>query len=114
MEKKPKAKKKKEVKKPKVQEPGEGYRPGDVVRVSFKVREEGKERVQPFEGILIAKRGEGPSKTITVRKMGTAGVGVERIFPVNSPKVEKIEVVKKGKTRRAKLYFVREKPTLKV
>jgi len=108
MEKKIKDKKKKESEKV-----TDGFRSGDVVRVYFKIREEGKKRTQPFEGILIAKRGEGLAKTITVRKMGTSGVGVERIFPIDSPNVEKIEVVKKGRTRRSKLYFVREKPSLK-
>lgn len=77
------------------------------MKVFYKIKEEGKERVQPFEGVLIAQKGAGVSKTITVRKISALGVGVERIFPVHSPNLEKIEVIKKGTARRAKLYHLR-------
>ncbi len=82
------------------------FRPGDTVRVHVVVREGGKERIQIFEGVVIARRGGGISDTITVRKV-SYGVGVERTFPVHSPSVAKIEVVRKGKVRRAKLYYLR-------
>ncbi|PLV60371.1 50S ribosomal protein L19 [Thermotoga sp. KOL6] len=83
------------------------FRPGDTVRVHVKVVEGDRERIQVFEGIVIAKRGSGINKTFTVRRIGSHGVGVERIFPIHSPVVEKIEVVRKGKVRRAKLYYLR-------
>ena len=89
------------------------FRAGDIVRVHYKIKEEDKERVHPFEGVLIAKKGAGISKTITVRKIGGGGVAVERIFPLHSPNLKKLEVVKQGKARRAKLYYLRERPTLK-
>ncbi len=82
------------------------FRPGDTVRVHVVVREGGKERIQVYEGVVIARRGGGISDTITVRKV-SYGVGVERTFPVHSPSVAKIEVVRKGKVRRAKLYYLR-------
>lgn len=83
--------------------------PGDTVRVFQKIREGDKERVQPFEGLVIArKHGKGISATITVRKV-SGGVGVERIFPVHSPTLQKIEVLKRSRVRRAKLYYIREK-----
>ena len=85
----------------------EELKPGDTVRVFYKIKEEGKERVQPFEGVLIARKGAGPSKTVTVRKIGALGISVERIFPLHSPNLEKIELVKKGRARRAKLYYLR-------
>ena len=82
-------------------------RPGDTIKVHQKIKEGDKERIQIFEGIVIArKHGKGISATITVRKV-VEGVGVERIFPVHSPSVAKIEVVKSGKVRRSKLYFLR-------
>lgn len=84
-------------------------RPGDTIRLSQKIKEGEKERLQSFEGIVIAKKhGDGISGTITVRKIA-AGVGVERVFPIHSPTIEKIEVLKHAKTRRAKLYYIREK-----
>ncbi len=83
------------------------FKVGDTVRVDVKIREGNKERIQAFEGVVIAKRNGGISETFTVRKK-SAGVGVERIFPVHSPKIEKITVVRKGKVRRAKLNFMRE------
>jgi large subunit ribosomal protein L19 len=79
---------------------------GDTVRVSVKVVEGTKERIQAYEGIVIAKRGGGISETFTVRRI-SFGVGVERTFPVHSPKITDIKVVKKGAVRRAKLYYLR-------
>ncbi len=84
-------------------------RPGDVVRVHLKVKEKGKERIQVFEGLVIAKKhGKGPNATFTVRKI-SQGIGVERIFPLFCPTIAKIEVVKRSKVRRAKLYYMRER-----
>ena len=85
------------------------FRPGDTVRVHYKIIEGGKVRIQPYEGIVIARKGSGASKTFTVRKIGADSVGVERIFPVGSPNIEKIEIVKTGKVRKAKLYYLRER-----
>ena len=83
-------------------------RPGETVRIPQKVKEGDKERIQVFEGVVLArKHGKGLSATITVRKV-SQGVGVERIFPLHAPFVQKIEVVKRAKTRRAKLYYLRE------
>ena len=79
---------------------------GDTVKVSFKVIEGTRERIQAYEGIVIAKRGGGISETFTVRRI-SFGVGVERTFPLHSPKVTDIKVVKKGAVRRAKLYYLR-------
>jgi len=79
---------------------------GDTVRVSVKVIEGTRERLQAFEGVVIAKRHGGISETFTVRRL-SFGVGVERTFPLHSPKVAKIEVVRRGKVRRAKLYYLR-------
>ncbi len=82
-------------------------RPGDTIKVHQKIKEGDKERIQIFEGVIIArKHGKGVSSTITVRKV-VDGVGVERVFPVNSPALDKIEVVRHGKVRRAKLYYLR-------
>ncbi|MFA6584180.1 MAG: 50S ribosomal protein L19 [Elusimicrobiaceae bacterium] len=83
------------------------FRPGDTVRVHTKVVEGANERIQLFDGIVIARRGSGICETFTVRKT-SFGVGVERIFPVHSPRIEKIEMMKQGKVRRAKLYYIRE------
>jgi large subunit ribosomal protein L19 len=85
------------------------FRPGDRVRVHVRVVEGDKSRIQVFEGDVVGRRsGNGLRATFTVRKM-SGGVGVERIFPLHSPVVEKIEVVRQGKVRRAKLYFLRER-----
>lgn len=84
-----------------------GIRPGDTVKVHQKIKEADKERIQIFEGVVIArKHGKGISATITVRKV-VDGVGVERIFPVHSPSISKMDVVKSGKVRRSKLYYLR-------
>lgn len=83
------------------------FKTGDHVRVHVKVIEGEKERIQPFEGDVINIRGAGLSKTFTVRKI-SSGVGVERIFPLNSPKVTKVEIVREGKVRRAKLFYLRK------
>jgi large subunit ribosomal protein L19 len=79
---------------------------GDHIRIHVRVVEGDKERIQPFEGDVISIRGGGLSKTFTVRKI-SSGVGVERIFPINSPKIAKIELLKEGDVRRAKLYYLR-------
>ena len=82
--------------------------PGDSVKASVKVREAGKERIQIFEGLVIAVKNGGIAKTITVRKI-SSGVGVERTFPLHSPNLAKVEVIRRGKVRRAKLYYLRDK-----
>lgn len=82
------------------------FRPGDTVRVHAKVVEGTRERIQLFEGVVIKRRGGGISETFTVRKI-SYGVGVERTFPVHTPKIEKIDVVRRGRVRRAKLYYLR-------
>ncbi|AKO93860.1 MULTISPECIES: 50S ribosomal protein L19 [Priestia] len=82
------------------------FRSGDTVRVHVKVVEGTRERIQVFEGVVIKRRGGGISETFTVRKI-SYGVGVERAFPLHSPKIAKLEVVRRGKVRRAKLYYLR-------
>lgn len=81
---------------------------GDTVRVHVRIKEGDRERIQMFEGTVIAKKGGGISETFTVRRV-SYGVGVERIFPVNSPNVAKVEVIRVGKVRRGKLYYLRER-----
>ncbi len=81
--------------------------PGDTVRVLVRVREGGRERLQPFEGVCIARKGGGLRETLTVRKV-SGGVGVERIFPIHSPSIAEMKVLRKGKVRRAKLYYLRQ------
>ena len=83
------------------------FRAGDTLRVSVRVREGDKERLQAFEGVCIARRGAGVSASFTVRKISN-GVGVERCFPLHSPTVEAIEVITRGQVRRAKLYYLRK------
>lgn len=82
------------------------FRPGDTVRVHALIVEGERERVQLFEGLVIGRRGAGISESYTVRKISN-GVGVERTFPIHTPRVQKIEVLRKGKVRRAKLYYIR-------
>ena len=82
------------------------FSPGDTVRVLYRVREGEKERIQAFEGICIGRRGGGVAETFTVRKI-SSGVGVERIFPLNAPTVKGVEIVRRGRVRRAKLYYLR-------
>ncbi len=82
------------------------FRPGDTVKVHVKIKEGDRERIQLFEGLVIKKRGGGISETFTVRKI-SYGVGVERTFPVHAPNVDKIEVIRCGKVRRAKLNYIR-------
>ena len=82
------------------------FRPGDTLRVNVRVKEGEKERLQAFEGICIARRGSGINETFTVRKISN-GVGVERIFPVHSPMLSEITIVRRGRVRRAKLYYLR-------
>ena len=82
------------------------FRAGDTLKVNVRVREGDKERLQAFEGVCIGRRGAGIQETFTVRKV-SAGVGVERIFPVHSPNVASIELLRRGKVRRAKLYYLR-------
>ncbi len=84
------------------------FRAGDTVRVYVKVIEGGKERIQPFEGVVITKRNEGLKSTFTVRKISHA-IGVERSFMLHSPRIDRVEVVRHGAVRRAKLYYLREK-----
>ena len=84
------------------------FRVGDTVRVDVKIIEGNKERIQAFEGTVVARKSGGVSETFTVRKM-SSGVGVERIFPIHSPKLAGITVVRKGKVRRAKLTFLKDK-----
>ncbi|MEV3120047.1 50S ribosomal protein L19 [Paenibacillus larvae] len=82
------------------------FRPGDTLKVYVKVIEGSRERIQLFEGVCIKRRGGGISETFTVRKI-SYGVGVERIFPLHTPKIDKLEVARRGKVRRAKLYYLR-------
>jgi large subunit ribosomal protein L19 len=84
----------------------DGFNPGDTVRVQVKVIEGEKERTQAFEGVVIRKRGEGGRASFTVRRI-SYGVGVERTFPLHSPRIERIDVVRRGRVRRSKLYYLR-------
>ena len=84
------------------------FAPGDTVKVHVKIREGEKERIQVFEGVVISKRSGTTNATFTVRKV-SYGIGVERIFPLHSPRIERIEVMKVGHVRRAKLYYLRER-----
>ncbi len=96
-----------EVERPALRQDLPEFRPGDTVRVHVKVREGDKERLQMFEGIVLRRREGGLRSTFTVRKV-TYGVGVERTFPLHSPMLDKIEVIRQGHVRRAKLYYLRE------
>ena len=81
---------------------------GDTVKISVKIVEGDNERIQQFQGVVIARRGSGIEETFTVRRV-QAGQGVERVFPINSPRLEKVEVIRRGAVRRAKLYYLRDK-----
>lgn len=87
---------------------GASFKPGDTVKVHYRVIEGNRERTQVFEGLCIARKGSGISETFVVRK-NSFGVAVERVFPLHSPKIAKIEVSSRGAVRRAKLYYIREK-----
>ena len=95
-----------ELEKEQLREDALDFAPGDTVRVLYKVREGAKERVQVFEGVCIGRRGGGTGETFTVRKI-SGGVGVERVFPLHAPTVGGVEVVRRGRVRRAKLYYLR-------
>ena len=82
------------------------FRPGDTVKVHVRVVEGDKQRIQIFQGVVIARKGSGTRETFIVRKM-SGGIGVERVFPLNGPVIDKIEVVRRGRVRRAKLYYLR-------
>ncbi len=84
------------------------FRPGDTVKVHYRITEGNRERIQVFQGDVISRKGKGSRETFTVRKISFS-VGVERTFPVHSPKIEKIEITRKGHVRRAKLYYLRDK-----
>jgi len=85
------------------------FRVGDTIKVFYKIIEGEKTRIQPYEGIVISRRGENQSKTFTVRHIGAAKIGVERIFQLNSPNIQKITITRHGKVRRAKLFYLRDK-----
>jgi large subunit ribosomal protein L19 len=95
-----------EIEKDQLRDDAPDFAPGDTVRVLYLVREGNKERIQAFEGVCIARRGGGLAETFTVRKI-SSGIGVERIFPLHAPTVSGIEVVRRGRVRRAKLYYLR-------
>jgi len=86
----------------------QNFRVGDTIKIFFKIIEGQTERIQIYEGLVIAINNGGSRKTMTVRKM-SYGVGVERIFPMHSPRIDKVEVVRKGRVRRAKLYYIRDR-----
>jgi large subunit ribosomal protein L19 len=96
------------VEKPRLRDDLPDFTPGDTVRVHVRVAEAGRERIQVFQGVVISRKGGGLRETFAVRKV-SFGVGVERTFPVNSPTISKIEVVSRGRVRRAKLYYLRER-----
>ncbi len=84
------------------------FRAGDTVRLAVTIKEGDKTRVQDYEGVCIAIRGEGTGKTVMVRKIGANGVGIERIFPIYSDSINEIKVIRRGRVRRAKLYYLRD------
>jgi large subunit ribosomal protein L19 len=86
----------------------DAFQVGDTVKVHYRIIEGTRERIQVFQGVVIRRHGAGARETFTVRKISFA-VGVERMFPVHSPKIEKVEIISRGKVRRAKLYFLRDK-----
>jgi large subunit ribosomal protein L19 len=95
-----------ELEKEQLRDDNPDFAPGDTVRILYLVREGAKERIQAFEGVCIARKGGGVDETFTVRKI-SSGIGVERIFPLHAPTVTGIEVVRRGRVRRAKLYYLR-------
>jgi len=97
-----------EIEKSKLKKELPSYKAGDTVKVNVKVSEGNRDRIQIFEGVIIATNGVALNKTITVRKL-SFGIGVERIFPVHAPIVDSIEVIRKGKVRRSKLYYLRDR-----
>lgn len=94
------------VEQPYLKEDVPGFRSGDTVKVHVRVVEGSKERIQVFQGVVIARRGGGTRESFTVRKI-SGGIGVERVFPLHSPNIDKLEVIRRGKVRRAKLYYLR-------
>jgi large subunit ribosomal protein L19 len=97
----------KEIEKEQLRKDVPDFAPGDTVRVLYRVREGAKERIQAFEGVCIARRGGGLGESFTVRKI-SSGIGVERVFPLHVPTIKDIEVVRRGRVRRAKLYYLRQ------
>ena len=91
-----------------IKEANPAIRVGDVVKVHVKIREGERERIQVFEGTIIARKGAGVSETFTVRRV-SYGVGVERVFPIHSPNVSDVKIIRRGKVRRAKLYYLRDR-----
>ncbi len=83
------------------------FGPGDNVRIHYRVVEGARERIQPYEGVVIRRRGGGINENFTVRRIASHGVGVERTFPLHSPRIDRIEVLRHGRVRRSKLYFLR-------
>ncbi len=98
----------KAVEAPQMKDGAENFRIGDTIKVYFKIIEGKTERIQPYEGTAIALKHGGIQRTVTVRKVAF-GVGVEKVFPLNSPRIEKIEVIRTGKVRRSKLYYLRDR-----
>ncbi|MBR7104297.1 MAG: 50S ribosomal protein L19 [Lentisphaeria bacterium] len=96
------------IRKEQVRENRHEFNVGDTVKISVKIVEGDNERIQQFQGVVIARRGTGIEETFTVRRV-QAGQGVERVFPINSPRLEKVEVIRRGAVRRAKLYYLRDK-----
>ena len=96
------------IRKEQVRENRHEFNVGDTVKISVKIVEGDNERIQQFQGVVIAKRGSGVEETFTVRRV-QAGQGVERVFPINSPRLEKVEVIRRGSVRRSKLYYLRDK-----
>jgi large subunit ribosomal protein L19 len=84
------------------------FRAGDTIRLAVKIKEGDKTRIQAYEGVCISKRGQGTSATITVRKIGANSIGIERIFPMYSDSIEDIQLIRRGRVRRAKLFYLRE------
>lgn len=84
------------------------FRAGDTIRLAVKIKEGDKTRIQAYEGVCISKRGQGTSATITVRKIGANSIGIERIFPMYSDSIDEIHVIRRGRVRRAKLFYLRE------